>query len=648
MEILVITKGETKFPRATIAEAKEYLEQQKKLGFDTETTGLHPIYDKVLLIQLGTREKAFVIDCTTVDASPLLPILTNSKILKVGHNLKFDYKMMKGSFGIDVAGMYDTMVVDQVIYNGLFQHMAEDSKRALGMYRAKFSLKATVKRHLGLDIEADKKLGKSFINHTGPFSDAQYKYAAHDIGYPLDVMNHQIAKLKEYQLGNVSKLECDLIPAIGDMEFNGIKINREGWINVIKKTEIELDKVVAELDAFIEAEAIEGNPKIKKYVKNGLQMDLFGGSMGRKVLINWASPVQVAHVLKSYGLVLPDTKALTLQENQDEPIVASLLKFRGHSKTLSSYGYSFLEKVDKNTNRVHTNFNQVYPETGRLSSEDPNLQNIKRDSEFRGLFIAEDGHVLITADYTGQELALIAEASQDPTWVKALRNGEDLHSRVTSMLYPEYTYEQIVDAVNDKKHPKHDYIKNTLRYGVKTVNFGLAYGMSAKKLSQTMKWSFDEADAFIKRYFLLFPGVAKFLREQGNFAKENGYSTTFPAYNRVRWFKDYEDAVKAQMQHNDYRGLARIERQGKNNYIQGTGADMVKKALTEIRRKFKQFNIDAKLILTVHDEIVCQCRKQDAEYVKVIVQDTMTETAAIFIKSFPLTVTAEISEVWQK
>ena len=287
--------------------------------------------------------------------------------------------------------------------------------------------------------------------------------------------------------------------------------------------------------------------------------------------------------------------------------------------------------------KVRTSFWQIL-NTGRVSSgnkEDkkPNMQNIPADNKFRNCFHAREGYKLVSVDYSGQELGIIASGSKDPVWMKAREEEADLHSICADMVFKEKWREADADG------------KKKLRTMIKTINFGLAYGMSKFKLADTLDISVDDAEALIEQYFSEFPKIGGFLNNLGNYGKYYGFIRTFSPYRRIRWFENWQSGMSPKR---DFKELGAIERMSKNTPIQGTGADMIKLAMIMIRNKIKTLDYPAYLVTQVHDEIGVEVPNDKAEEWAEIQSELMRQAGAKIIPDFPMGVDYTISREWCK
>jgi len=604
------------FECVSIDEAILYLSQQNVLGVDTETEGKDFLSKKIVMFQIGTKDIQFVIDTRFIDITPLVPILENPDIVKIFHNIKFDYKFLKQWYNMDIKNPYDTMLAEGIIHCG---------QNNIG-----YSLDALTQKYLKKKLNKDVR--NKFIGLDGkPFSSEQILYGAEDVEHLIDIWKYQQELLTKYELFEVANLEMEVALAFADIEFNGLEFNKDKWLLIANESETEVIKNEEELDKMIYA------LKLSKFIKTSFQTDLFIASEKiRKIDIKWSSPTQVLKVFKEYGLNIEKVNAFELSKHKNKALITKYLKYKEVQKIVSTYGKSFLKYVMKD-GKVRTSFWQIL-NTGRVSSgnrEDkkPNMQNIPADNKFRNCFHARKGFKLVSVDYSGQELGIIASGSKDPVWMKARIEESDLHSICADMVFKEEWRQADADK------------KKELRVMIKTINFGLAYGMSKFKLSSTLQITVDDAEALIKQYFKAFPKIKGFLNILGNYGKRYGYIRTFKPFRRIRWFDNWRNDMHSKR---DFKELGAIERMSKNTPIQGTGADMIKLAMTMIRNKIKTLSYPAYLVTQVHDEIGVEVREDKAKEWAEIQSELMRQAGAKIVSDFPMGVDYTISNEWCK
>lgn len=591
--------------------ALDELDKEKVIAVDIESNSLSPFDGMLISIQVSTATFAYIFDARKInlkDFPRFKEFLENKNIIKIFHNGKFDYKFISALLGIKVENIYDTMLAEGILNAGLG-----------GGY---YGLKDLVNKYTGTIME--KETRKSFETTTkgSELSEAQLKYAALDPLYTFPIFEVQLEKLRKENLVNVAKLEFATTRVVGDMELNGIYINKAKWKEIIKHLQIKRNEYAKQ---FQEA--------IKPYYF-AAAVDLFGNHSD---LINVNSNVQLMELFNNrLKLNIPSTGDAILS-NVNHPIAKILRDYRGYEKLVSAFGETLLEKINKKTGRIHPEFNQMGTATGRFSCNNPNLQQIPRNSEeapFRTCFNPEPGYKLVVADYSSFEMRILADLSGDVKMIKALNEGLDIHSYTAALMFnKEYTPDF------KKKYPE-------LRQIAKPIGFGLMYGMGPSRLANQLTMETgstvtkEQGADYINKYFSSYPSVKSFLDRVSKEAVRNGWSMT-PA-GRKRWYK------KPEVGDPEYdKRLGQIEREAKNHPIQGTNADAIKYALVFISERLKKENIDGKITLTVHDEIVTEIREDQAEAWAKIQSEEMVRAGKLFIKKVDVVSDPFVSDVWE-
>jgi len=597
--------------KVSMNDAIKGLKTTNVLAIDTETTGLNWNSDKLLMLQVSSHENNYIFDCQSVDIKILAPMFATKNVLKIFHNVKFDYKFLLAN-GIVTENIYDTMLVDQVIN--------------CGKHSIKYSLDSLLDRYL--DVFVTKDTRRTFIGHKGAYSIEQLRYALNDTEFLIKIREKQLQLITQYHLQNVVDLENQAALAFADIEYNGIYLNKDKWEANYVKVREELTVALSQLDEFIEDDELFSDFKLK-----AIQTDMFTDmSELRKTDILWSSPSQVLRLFKTVVPELDSVNAKILLMHKDiHPIIKKYIRYKEQAKLYNAYGPDFYKYLHDD-GKIHTSFQQVL-NTGRVSSRSPNMQQIPSDNTYRNAFIPENkDEVFVSSDFASQELCIIAYGSKDPVWLKALKEGKDLHSICALLIFGK----EWIDSDGNKAERKR------LRTAVKSINFGLAYGMSEFKLADTLSITVEEAKEMINKYFTVFPSIKKFLKQLGNFGKENGYIRTYAPYKRIRWFENWETSKY------DFKVLGSIERASKNTPIQGTGADMTKLALTKVRNAIRKHDYPVKLVMTVHDQIDTICKEEFAEEWSSILKELMEESALHIIDNGLLKSDTNITKEWQK
>lgn len=632
--------------------AVDYLLKFDRLGYDTETTGLDIINDgaRLLLMQLATEEVAYLFDPRRIDAQILKEVLESKSILKILHNATFDYKATKHETGIVLTNIFDTMLSYRLLTSGLIERQGEfvpagfrDKSKKHFPYKG---LNFLCQRLLGISL--DKSVRQSFTDnqYTKEYSKSQLEYAAKDVLYlhPLcDILGEQLA---EEDLLDTAFLEFEFIKPASEMELNGVYINKDKWRFIIAACQAEARSFSHQI-AEIMAPLAEQNT-------------LFGESM-----VNINSQPQLMDAFRKLGHDLESTDSKILKKC-DHPLADLLLKYRAYDKLISTYGDAILDKISRNTNRLHFTLLQLGADTGRLSSEKPNIQNIPQDKEdaevkisFRECFEAEPGNSILTADYSQCELRILAEVSQDRKFLDIFRKGQDLHI-ITSQQVFGYSDKDLdtYRKVKTQDHPGVDlaeYFSSEevavykrvydCRSKTKTINFGIVYGLSAWSLAERFKIPQAEAEEILNNYFNTYSGIKRWLGYNSHETLANRYSKTIIGRKKYFHLADPEDEEAFR------RSRAATRRMGNNAVIQGTNADITKEALVRLQEAYDEIE-GAKLLFTVHDEIVSEVPASMAEYVAELKAEIMKEAFHRFITTVPVgkddKVSVTIASHWSK
>ena len=618
----------TEFAQCDIQDVVNYCETKTVLGVDTETEGLDFVSKKMIMLQIGDEENQFIIDTRVVSIEPLRYILESKDIVKIFHNAKFDYKFIRATSNIELECVYDTFLTERVINCG------KD-----GM---KYGLKDVCKTYLNVDLVKDVR--NQFIGLTGqPFTASQIIYGAKDVEYLCKIREHQLPIINRHKLQNVVDLENEVVLAFADIEYNGLDLDTEQWKTL---DEINVNKATA-LGINLDQELVE-HSQLSDFICKYIQADMFTPVEElRKVDVKWTSPKQVLKVFQTLIPKLDNVNGKEMYKYRfQHSIIDTYVQYKESMKLCTSYGDAFFKNL-ADDNKIHTNFHQIL-DTGRVSSSKPNMQQIPADNRFRNCFTAPEGWSFVSADYSSQELNVIAFGSKDPVWIKALEEGQDLHSTCAELVYgDEWTKSADNDCAYMSNKMKCKCIKHKkLRTNVKTINFGLAYGMGPNKLADTLNIELDAAKTLIEKYFEAFPAIQGFLDKLGNFGKKYGYIKTFPPYNRKRWFTGWYPQIWNSK--SSSMELGSIERASKNTPIQGASADMTKKALVLMRNHIAGSNAPVKLVMTVHDQIDTICKNEYLDEWTVVMKKIMEDAALEVVTNGLLKAEVTVSNCWEK
>lgn len=429
------------------------LAHYKTLGFDTETTGLNPFKDKVIMLQLGTFLDQFIVDCTTVNIQEYKQILEDKNVLKIGANLKFDIQFLYAN-NIIIENVYDVLLSEYVIYNGTNAERLKNiyikycSKNNIPpditkkyMNKAKsgwYSLFALVYSYC--DVILDKEVRNRLINN---LSQETIEYAAKDVKYLDIIRQEQLKVAKKTNCIRALDLENKFVRVLAYVEFCGLKVSKERWLNLYNANLTKYQELLNKLNKWIWDNNI--------YKFQDTQYDLFDSENTYKTSINWNSPAQLINLLTSLGFDLRDkhgkitTDDEILSKYKGHELIDLLLEFSEYKKKVTTYGIEFLSYIDETTGRIHPDFTQLV-NTSRLSCSKPNLTNIPADRDhttkeesFRYCFVPEEGNILYDADYSAQESIILINASKEENLIKFYKEtpDADLHCYVAKLTFPE-------------------------------------------------------------------------------------------------------------------------------------------------------------------------------------------------------------------
>ncbi len=551
---------------------------EREICFDTETTNIDANEAEIVGMSFSIKTgEGYYVPCSSNRDEVLEmlqkfhPLFNRTDVIWIGQNLKYDLLLLKW-YGVEPKGkIFDTMLAHYLI--------EPEGRRSMDLLSAQY---------LGYEpVHIDELIGKKGKNQ-GNMRDVDpekvKEYAAEDADITLQLKHVFEPMLEEKKVQRVfEEVENPLVRVLTDMEFEGVKIDVD-FLNAYSK---ELEK-----DAKVFEESV--------YAQAGVRFNL-------------ASPKQLGEVLFDKLKIDPKAKKTktgqyatgedVLQKlSNNNPIVADILGFRELTKLKSTYVDALPEIINSKTGRVHTSYAQAVAVTGRLSSNNPNLQNIPvrsdRGKEIRKAFIPRDSnHILVSADYSQIELRIVAAMSGDPNMCEAFKQGKDIHTATAAKVYG------IEEADVTKEQ----------RYKAKSVNFGIIYGQGAFGLAENLGIPRAEAKEIIDNYKKEFSGITAYMDNTIHFAQENGYVETL--MGRKRWLKDIGSANFT------VRGFA--ERNAVNSPIQGTAADMIKLAMIRIHKAIKDAGLKSKMILQVHDELIFDALPEEMDKLKPIILDNM-------------------------
>ena len=576
----------------------EKMMKQEIVAFDTETEGLNALETDIVGISFSwqkgigyylpiknnksAHEKSFEI---------LRPFFESTEIIKVGHNIKFDIQVLH-KYNVKVSSpIYDTMVAHYLI-NPDMRHNLDTLSESYLNY-SPISIESLI-----------GKKGKNQISMRDVSIDKITDYASEDADITL-----QLKSIfdKEIEVNNLSKIfydiEIPMINVLSEMETEGIKIDTSYLEKLDKEFEEDLEKLKKEI-----------------FKKSGEEFNLNSPKQLGEILFDKLKLVSKPKKTKT-GQYSTSEEVLSSLAN-DHKIIEDILEWRSLDKLQNTYVKSLPNEVSSLTNRVHSSFNQTVTTTGRLSSNNPNLQNIPirtaNGQKIRRAFIPRGSdYILMAADYSQIELRVIASMSNEKNMIDAFVNNQDIHTMTASKIYN-------VDPEN---------VTREQRGNAKTVNFGIIYGVSAFGLSQQTDLNRSESKVMIDNYFLNYPGLKKYMSDQIDFARNNGYVETI--MGRRRYLQNINS------QNNMLRSSS--ERNAINAPIQGSAADIIKIAMININSELKKQSLKSKMLLQVHDELVFDVHKSEKDQIKDIVKTTMESAVKLKV---PLKIDLEFGKNW--
>lgn len=704
--------------KATIKQCFKYCKNKKELGLDIETcrkfktgiydeseykAGLDPYLTKICMLQIGDADNQYVIDTRVVDISILLPLF-NSKTLFIGHYLKFEYMHIKHNYNVMLSNMYDTMLAEQIMYNGLGR--SKDNPDGL-----RFSLEALCDRYLGIkkeelslftqDIEEEETIDKStrmgFINiGDRDFSDKEIEYGAKDIEYPLLIRAKQ--KKHYYFPKECLDLEFEFEKVLGDIELKGIGFNKDLWLQTYDRKVPIYENRLRKLNEYIE----------NNHLNFCTTADLFSSEVKCNIL--WSSPDQVIQLLKFFKIcpkekskqtkkleytcgaksllkIIPrNLKELYEKDVETEitdvnTLLLNYLLWNKSKQCCTTFGKEWLKNIHPITGRVHTNYTQIL-NTGRISSRSPNLQNLPSDNAYRQCFISGANKKFLNCDFSSQESRVLAEVSKDAKMIDFFNNGHPIHgsdfhcftgTNMFSLLRGEPDL-----IITKKTHPEE-------RQTAKTISFKIPYGGSAYTLKDDFGISEEEAQLFIDNFLDAFPQLRNYFKKCEQDVLKNGFIVIDDITNR-RWFssdfkklKILNDKIWSHFP-NNYRDLnaeqrkivkedlykvhpeikdmwslfftiqSSLKRTSLNYPIQGLSGSQTKKAAVLFREYCISNGIYdiVYLVNLIHDECSAESDEEFAEQGLKILKDKMIEGANFFCKNVIMDAEGSINTHWSK
>lgn len=658
------------YEMGSIEEVDAHLASLEVFTVDCETTpqdewrdydgaGLDEHTSKVVMLQVGDEYQQWVIDTRFVDISLLYKHLQDPTKIKVGVNLKFDYKQILESFGVRLQNLYDCMLAEMLINEGLstpkgFYSLQSMSKRYAGY-------EYSYKEQLALwdDMVLKKNIRNEFHSvGMKPFTKSQIAYGAADVVLPLIIKAKQMDVIHEYALESCVSLENKYLEVLAEMEWNGFYLDIDLWEANEAEYRKELDKATKALSDY-----------------------LLNNDLEEFIDINWNSSQQVVVLFEKIGVPVhiidrdksTDSKTVYKKSVAETHIakykkkfdlIPLYLEYKHLAKLVSTYGTKFLSNINPKTGRVHSNYYQIL-NTGRIASSKPNLQNIPGDKRpgFREAFIpSKSSNILVVSDYSSQESRVLASIASESAMIKFfLSDDTDMHSYTARRMFGVHVQKEIRDE-ND--NIIQEGVNEHLRFQGKVLNFSIAYGASDHKLQDTFQVPKSQARDMINKFYKSYPELKPyFTRVQASTVKRGyilidnvtmrrAYHPQQEVFDFISNMKKRWDACGWQIPYQYYKEYSKIlgelKRNSQNWPIQGTSGSMTKLAGIIFFQWIKEENLfnEVKMVNMVHDEIVVECTKDLANLVASKLKYSMEEAGSVFVSQIPMTANPEIASYW--
>jgi DNA polymerase I-like protein with 3'-5' exonuclease and polymerase domains len=627
------------------------LREEKFLGFDTETcplpeyaedqrAGLDPHRNQLRLVQLATQSgDIYLFDLfvlSEVTKVKLKDLLESPLPVKVAHNANFDVKQSRKHLGVRHFG--------RVFCTDLGVRLIKAGGR-----KYPISLKDAVYEYLNIELKKESQLS----DWSAPnLTDEQLEYAALDAFVVLRLRWRLLGHIKEMGLEQAAKIDFDVIDPVAAMELVGFPLDRDMWVAVDEQMQEKrwdvLDEIYDQLrgeDGVIQQQGLFSAAPLATKRKNRIKIN---------------SPKQVQWILEELGIEVPekkDRKTQKVSKTTSTPFlipiqkihtfIPKLMLFRELDKRKTSYGAAFCdEHIHSITGRVHSRYDPAGTKTYRFNSNDPNLQNIPHLQEYRSCFrVLVPKRKFVSADYSQIELRVAAEASGDEGFIAAFNSGKDFHDATTVLMFglPEPPLADTPERKAWEKTDEGKYFKEMRTYA-KRINFGIIYGMGAKRLAMQTGLTEEEAQGYINKYAETFPKLMEYLENEGKTCARTGESYMWTG-RVTKFFVD----------HKDKGSIAQAERNGKNTPIQGGAGEILKISLRLIWDEIWELEKSGKvrfdsvwLVNIIHDEVILECDEQDAEMLAELLKTCMIKAGELFLKRVPCKVDPSITDEWKK
>lgn len=602
----------------------------KYIYLDTETTGLDPFLSKVLLIQIRVFDDIYVINRQLLGeefSKSLIKLINSVDSVVVGHNIKFDSKMIRTDTGIWLSKLYDTMIAECVL--------------SAGIGKALYSLSELTQKYCGIVLNKKDRLSFTEVTADFSFTEQQITYAATDLVYLEEIVTAQMERAESEKLLDIIDLEMKVVSVVSKMEYQGITLDVPHWLVLTEDAEkvadeiskLLTDKIFERLDKSKYSNALEFANALCIPVKNKRDKVAAESITDIDSVLDWAkrqfnanSTKQMVTSLNLIGVETKDTNAKTLKKLPKDDVIDTILDLREVEKKISTYGRNVIDLINPVTNRIHTDYYQMGTETGRFSSRNPNMQNLPRKGGYREGFISREGFSLISMDYSQQEYRLVGALSKEPKIIEAYVAGSDMHTATAS---------------NRFKKPLSEITSEERNFG-KTMNFAILYGTTEFGLMRNFSVTKEEALEMLDDFYKGYPKLTAFKNYAEDLIMKLGYSIT--PLGRRRYFPPlpvFGSPYELE------KITSKMKREGFNMIIQGGGADITKIALSRmnIENPFEDlFNP----ILQIHDEIVCEVHDSILNDGLNFMESCMIGAFKPFLGEIPAKVDHRISKRWGK
>lgn len=607
------------------------LEETEIIALDTETTGLDPFTSELLLVQIGIGSNIYVLNRGKVGKnfiSKLIALINSRGITCIGHNIKFDIKMLKVDTNLWISKVYDTMTIEAVLTAGIGEKLT--------------SLRTLVNKYCKVYLEKDTRKEFLSMHQDSDFSEQQITYAATDILYLFDIYYSQIKTARETNLIRTVELENKLLPVVADMEYQGIPLDREHWKILVEKARIQVaeyevkikDSILSKIKTSPYKNALEFADalQIKEGAKTKRDRTALESITDTDVIKPWirdnfnlGSPQQLKTALNLIGIKTSSTNEKIINKLKKNEVIDLIIEYRGFKKQAESYGDNIIELINPVTQRIHTEYFPVGA-LARFSSSNPNLQNMPRKGGYREGFVARPGFSFMAMDYSQQEFRLAGSTSGEPKIIEAYIRGSDMHTATATIRFKK----KLEDITSEERNTG------------KTMNFAILYGTTAWGLKRNFNISLEEAQEMLDEFYEGYPRLTKYMLAAQERIIELGYSVTL--LGRRRYFNPLPvfgtpheiEKIKAQQ-----------KREGYNFIIQGTAADVTKLAMIDLWYN-NPFGDKFKPLLQVHDEVVAEVEDSIIESAKEYMAYTMKEVFKPFLGKIPAEVEGKVSKRWTK